>query len=131
MAFFEVEFRVIYSSRRSVARVTSRLYPVVMPMATISGLPPSLFWNRQESRKPKSATRPGLAEEGGGGVVFAATAGNLPCDKNTTLTYGHASKEFNLEFSENNRFTCRLGKGEGSRAIEYSPQELGRYGTPI
>jgi hypothetical protein len=112
MAFFEVEFRVIYSSRGSVARVTSRLYPVVMPMATISGLPPSPFWNRQESRKPKCATRPGLAEEGGGGVVFAATAGNLPCDKNTTLTYGHASKEFNLKFSETPR-TIDLPAGWG------------------
>ncbi|MDO9537977.1 MAG: hypothetical protein Q7J68_06630 [Thermoplasmata archaeon] len=56
-------------------------------MATISGLPPRLFWNRQESRKTESATCPGLAEEGCGGVVFAAMTGNLPCDKYTTLTY--------------------------------------------
>ena len=94
-------------------------------MATISGLPPRPFWNCQESRKTESTTCPGLAEEGCGGVVFAAMTGNLPCDKHATFTYGHVSKEFHLEFSEDNRFTCRLGKGEGSRAIEYSPQEFG------
>jgi hypothetical protein len=99
-------------------------------METFSGLTPRLFWYRQESSKTESATYLGLAEEGCGGVVFAAMTGNLPCDKYTTLTNGHFSKEFHLEFSEDNRFTCRLGKGEGSRTIEYGPQEFGRYRTP-
>jgi hypothetical protein len=46
----------------------------------------------------------GPSEEGCGGVVFAATTCNLSFDKHTTLTYGHGSKEFNLEFSKNIRF---------------------------
>ncbi len=93
-------------------------------------MPHRLFWNRQESRKAESTTCPGLAEEGCCGVVFATMTGDLPCDKHTTLTYGHVSEEFRLKLSEENRFTCRLGKGEGSRAIKYGPQEFGRYRTP-
>jgi hypothetical protein len=99
-------------------------------MATISGLPPGPFRNRQKSRKTESETCPGLAEEGCGGVVFAAMTGNLPCNKHTMLTYGYVSRKFRLEFSEDNSFTCRLGKGEGSRTVEYGPQELGKYRTP-
>ena len=53
--------------------------------------------------------------------MFSAMTGNLPCDKHTTLTDGHVSKEFHVEFSEDDRLTCRLGKGEGSRAIKYGP----------
>jgi hypothetical protein len=107
----------------------SRARSASFNMTPISGLPPRLFWNRQESRKTESATGPGLAEERCGSVAFSALTGDLPCDKHTTLTYGHVPKDFYLEFPEDNHFTCRLGKGEGSRAIEYGPQELGIYRT--
>jgi hypothetical protein len=98
-------------------------------MATISGWPPRLFRNRQESCKTESATCSGLAEEGCGGVVLSTLDSNLPCHQDAAFTDGHISKNFCPQFSEDNRFACRLGKREGTRTIEYRPQELGRYGT--
>jgi len=57
-------------------------------------------------------------------VVFSVTAGNLPCNKHTTLTYGHVSKEFYLEFSENNPSPAGRGKvkapGQSSTAHKNS-----------
>jgi hypothetical protein len=62
-------------------------------------------------------------------VVLATFMGDLVRDEYAALVHGHVSQECHLKLAEENRTLCRLGKSEGSRAVEGGPQELCRYRT--
>jgi hypothetical protein len=85
--------------------------------------------NLEPSAEPKAKTGSRLTEQCRGRVVLATLMGELARDEHAALVHGHVSQQCHLKFAEENRALCRLGKGEGSRAVEGGPQELWRYQT--
>ncbi|TDJ12723.1 MAG: hypothetical protein E2O63_02605 [Gammaproteobacteria bacterium] len=83
--------------------------------------------NLEPSAEPKAKTGPRLTKQCRGRMVLATLMVELVRDKHATFIHGHVSQEYDLKFAEENHALCRLGKGEGSRAVEGSPQELRRY----
>ena len=93
----------------------------------LSGALASVLGNLEPSAKSEPATGSRLAEECRGRVVLATLMSKLPRDEHTALIHGYVPQECYLKFAQENRPLCGLRKGEGSRAVEGGPQELGRH----